>query len=103
MPQATFLDEIYFDKWVHAGLFGMLTLLCVYPFLKTEKLTPKLLSFITAACTLYGIIMEYAQRYLTADRAFDISDMISDAAGCAGAFLFIIWFNKRRNVKTDNI
>lgn len=103
LPTASFLDEIYFDKWVHVGLFGMLTILFAYPFLKVEKLTGKLLLLITALCIVYGILMEYAQKYFTTDRAFDISDMIADACGCIGAFLFIIWFKKRRKLNTKNI
>ncbi len=32
--------------------------------------------------------MEFAQRYLTADRDFDVNDMMADAAGAVLGYLF---------------
>ena len=91
LPKDPFLEEIYFDKWVHISIFGMLTFLAAYPLIKLKKLSPKILLNITIASILYGILMEYAQKYLTADRAFDIYDMIADAAGCSLAYFFLKW------------
>ena len=91
LPKDPFLEEIYFDKWVHIGLFGMFTFLVAYPFIKLKIISQKILFSITIASIFYGILMEYAQKYLTADRAFDIYDMIADAAGCIFTYFFLLW------------
>jgi VanZ family protein len=89
IPKLGFLDAIYFDKWVHAGLFGMLTLLFSWPFRKLYPPQHSLFISIAVSALLYGIAMEYAQKYLTTDRDFDYADMIADGVGCLIAYLAI--------------
>ena len=36
IPKAGWLDKIYFDKWVHTGLFGVLTFLFCWPLYKSD-------------------------------------------------------------------
>ena len=36
MPKVGWLDKIYFDKWVHIGMFGVLTFLFCCPFYKSD-------------------------------------------------------------------
>jgi len=82
IPKMGFLDAIYFDKWVHAGLFGMLTILFSWPFRKMYPAQHNLFISIAVLSLLYGIAMEYVQEYLTTDRDFDYLDMIADGFGC---------------------
>lgn len=95
LPQEPFWEEIYFDKWIHIGLFGGLTFLLSIPLFKSIKYTSKLIFQITVACSLYGILMEFVQEYFTTDRAFDISDMIADAMGCIIAYYFVKWIKRK--------
>ena len=82
IPQFGFLDAIYFDKWVHAGLFAVLTFLFGWPFRKLYTSQHYLFISIAVLALMYGIAMEYVQKYLTTDRDFDYADMIADGVGC---------------------
>lgn len=96
IPKVGFLDEIYFDKWVHAGLFGTLTFLFSFPLLKNNLIHIRTYLFIAVAALVYGILMEYVQKYFVANRDFDFDDMVADGVGCFLAFLFIRFQLKRR-------
>ena len=89
IPEVGFLDVIYFDKWVHAGLFAMLTFLFSWPFRKLYPAQHRLFVSIAISALLYGIAMEYVQKYLTTDRDFDYADMIADGFGCLVGYLAI--------------
>jgi VanZ family protein len=82
LPKASFLDDIYFDKWVHIGLFAGLTFLTAFPFIKGNIATQKLLIKIGMAFIIYGILMEFVQRYFASERTFDILDILADSVGC---------------------
>ena len=94
IPEVSFLDIIYFDKWVHAGLFGGMTFLFSFPFIKNLVSTKKLLIYIAIACALYGVIMEYVQEFFVFERDFDYWDMAADTVGCIIAYLFSITLKK---------
>ncbi|HVX28531.1 MAG TPA: VanZ family protein [Parafilimonas sp.] len=99
IPSVSFLDKIYFDKWVHAGLFGGMTILFSYPFIKNFTLTKKLLIYIAIACALYGVTMEYVQKYFAFERDFDYYDMVADSVGCIIAYFVIMAFKRRLDKK----
>ena len=94
-PKENWLDKIWFDKWVHIFLFGMLAFLS-YSFLKQfsgKKI--RLILWVIIACFLYGIAMEFVQKYFIPDRSFDIGDIAADGIGSAvGGF-----FAARRYIK----
>lgn len=95
VPSVHFLDEIYFDKWVHAGLFGGLVFFIAYPFIKANISTKKLLIKIGILCVLYGIIIEFLQKYVATDRDFDIKDVMADATGCLLGGIAANWLIKQ--------
>lgn len=101
IPTISFLDIIYFDKWVHAGLFGGLTLLFSYPFIRASKATKKLLIYIAILCALYGVAMEYVQKYIAIDRDFDYFDMLADAVGCLISYWLCLFIKKKLNDKAE--
>src|SRR5258708_696591 len=70
IPDVSFLDEIYFDKWVHIGLFSGLTFLTAYPFIKAGLATKKLLTKIIITYIIYGILIEFMQKYFASERTF---------------------------------
>jgi hypothetical protein len=95
IPSVSFLDIIYFDKWVHAGLFGGMTFLFSFPFIWKLNATKKLLIYIAIVCALYGVAMEYVQKYIAFERDFDYFDMMADGIGCIIGY-FISTILKRR-------
>ncbi|MEP6514296.1 MAG: VanZ family protein [Parafilimonas sp.] len=88
LPKDAFLEAIYFDKWVHIGLFGTLVFLMCLPLVKRNN-PLKAFLVITFSGIAYGIFMEFVQKFWTTDRAFDITDMLADAVGCFLAWIFI--------------
>lgn len=97
LPEADFFDLIYFDKWVHVGLFCILCFLWCLPFMKQPAAGLRLFALIGGCCLLYGVAMEYVQEYATKDRSFSMTDMLADATGCiAGTATAMFWLKRRR-------
>src|SRR5215831_19953553 len=71
IPKSHFFDIVYFDKWVHIGLFGILMILWGLPFLKLGSGSRNLLTLIAICTILYGVSMEYVQKYFAIERSFD--------------------------------
>lgn len=95
IPEVSFLDLIYFDKWVHVGLFAGLVFLSALPYIKAGKCTTNLLIKISIIFIAYGICVEFIQKYLNEGRSFDYTDMIADAVGCIAGSLFSKWIVRR--------
>ena len=89
IPKIGFLDDIYFDKWVHSGLFAVLVFLFCWPFRRTLPVQSFVFIAIMVAGLLYGIAMEYVQEYFIAGRSFDVTDMIADGVGCLIGYIVI--------------
>jgi hypothetical protein len=102
LPSVGFLDKIFFDKWVHAGLFGGMTFLFSYALIKNHTATKKMLIYIAIACAFYGVMMEYVQKYFAFERDFDYLDMVADAFGCIIGYLLSNFVNKKLLVKNNN-
>ena len=72
------------DKVVHVCLFGSLSFSILVHFETSvyEKLkTVRAHAYVLIFCILYGIGMEYYQKYFVPSRGFDVNDMLADAAG----------------------
>jgi vacuolar-type H+-ATPase subunit I/STV1 len=100
LPKENWLDKIWFDKWVHIGIFTILVALWCRGWHSIEKdvITKKLRKiFITIGiiCLIYGIAVEFVQRYFVSNRSFVFADIIADAMGCATGVIFSI----RRYIK----
>lgn len=92
------LDLIYFDKWVHFGLFGGMAFLFMWPvgisaLPKANKI--KWMIIIVVACIVWGIITEFIQLNLPG-RSFSLADWSADIAGSFASFLFIKWLLRKR-------
>ena len=82
--QSNWFGDLPIDKLVHICLFSSLSFSILvhfetskYPILKTVRANAYVLIF----CILYGIGMEYYQKYFVPSRGFDVNDMLADAAG----------------------
>ena len=87
---ADWFHPIYFDKWVHAGMFGVLTFLTIFPFYKGLLNRKKLLTviiIIACATSCWGLITEYIQLYVPG-RSFDLLDWAADSLGVLLAALY---------------
>ena len=85
LPKADdWMDAIHFDKWVHAGLFSILTFLFMMPICKSKLSKKERWNFVIkialAAC-VWGITTEFIQKFFIVGRAFDLFDWAADSAG----------------------
>ena len=90
-PKEDWLDKIWFDKWVHIGLIGLLVLSWCWGMQK--KLTNKqklavIFRWILLLAIAYGVGMEFVQKHLVANRSFDGGDIIADSAGALIGYLY---------------
>lgn len=86
------------DKLVHIILFASLAFsfftyfeISRFSFLKTVRAKALVLIF----CILYGIAMEYYQKYFVPSRGFEVADMLADAAGAIFALPFFNWMQNK--------
>jgi len=100
---AKWFGDLPIDKIVHVLLFGSLSMSFFVhfergnkPFLKTVRAKALILIF----CILYGIAMEYYQKYYVPSRGFEVSDMLADAVG---AILALPLFEKLKKSSLINI
>lgn len=84
------MEKIFFDKWIHAGLFGLLAFLFMAP-VYSSSLSAVTKGFfimiIVALVSAWGLITEFIQHYLINGRAFDKYDWLADTAGAILAIL----------------
>ena len=87
LPQANWLDAIYFDKWVHIGLFAVLIFLWRSSFdLDFDHYNWILL----LSALLYGLSVEFIQKYWIPNRSFDLFDLLADMTGSIlGLFVWL--------------
>ena len=91
LPGNSFLERIYFDKWVHVGMFGLMVILFIRPYAFSPLPTAlKMQHFFRIAITvaLWGLATEFIQEYLIDGRSFDILDFVADSIGCSLAYFF---------------
>jgi VanZ family protein len=84
------LKLIYFDKWVHCGLFGILAFLWMKPFALSDIVPLQKLNFaikIAVAVSVWGLTTEYIQKYFIPFRSFDWWDWAADSLGALLAFI----------------
>jgi VanZ family protein len=97
-PQEDWFDKIWFDKWIHIGMFGIMAFLLCWAFYKKGTPATKLFRYFILAgiiCLAYGIIMEFVQKYYVAHRSFDPGDIVSDGIGSIAG----VWFSRRVYIK----
>lgn len=96
IPKISILDKLHIDKVVHFILFGGTVLLLAYGYFKQNgSLSGLGLLSIVIVVTLYGLAIEYIQKYLVVNRSFDMMDVLADGAGAAAGALIFRWIGKR--------
>ncbi len=95
IPKSKFFEIVYFDKWVHTGLFAALVFLFCYPFKNNISYKNSFYLLIVLFAIVYGVAMEYVQKYFTKDRSFDVTDMMADTAGAILGYFFFRYIAKK--------
>ncbi len=96
LPEVSdWFERIYFDKWVHAGMFGVLTFLVLFPFRSTSSNRTKflnLVAIVAVAISCWGFVTECIQLYVPG-RSFDLIDWAADSIG---VFLAALYYAKKK-------
>lgn len=82
--QSKWFENFPADKLVHIVLFGSLSFSFFVHFEKSkykQLKTVRAQAFVLIFCIVYGIGMEYYQKYFVPSRGFEVADMLADAAG----------------------
>lgn len=91
-PSENWLSKIYFDKLVHVGLFAILIFLWRSAF---DSQSPGYNTILILSAILYGLTVEYIQRYFVPNRDFDLYDVIADTLGSIiGLFVWLRVYKK---------
>ena len=100
LPHNSLFDIPNFDKLVHFGMFFLLTTLFSFPFSKLSTKMSTIMSFFYKTAffvILYGIIMEYVQKYFTFERTFDMMDILFDTIGSIAGLVAIRQYTLQKN------
>ena len=90
-PKDDWLGRIWFDKWVHIGMFALMVILWCWGLLSsTVENSARRKGFILTGIGVlfYGVGMELVQKFFIINRSFDAGDIFADAAGCVAGTLF---------------
>jgi len=77
-PEERWFDKVYFDKWVHVGLFAVLL------FLWRSSIASPMKSYsmmLLCIALLYGLSIEVIQGAWVPNRSADIFDVVADMTG----------------------
>ncbi len=104
IPKIGWLENLNFDKWVHAGMFGGLTFLFSFPFFKSGFSNIERLHYfirIAIAASIWGLTIEFIQKYFVINRDFDLLDWAADSAGALIALWFCRYWNNKYSQKAE--
>lgn len=94
VPQVNWLGSIWeFDKLVHAALFGGMTFLFCLPLVKYPITHQEKLHYfirIGLAVIVWGITIEFLQKYFIPGRDFELLDWAADTLGALIALWLVI-------------
>jgi hypothetical protein len=90
LPPTDWLHINFLDKWLHMMVFGLLVFLFCWPFNKSgfENAERKIFFIkIALSVCLWGLALEFVQKYFIPGRSFDLIDWLADSLGA-----FITYF-----------
>jgi len=79
IPKIHWMEIIFFDKWVHLGLFALFVGVSTLAFANPEVNNTHIRLLLAAI--LYGIVVEIIQFYFIKGRSFSIYDILADTLG----------------------
>ena len=90
-PQEDWFEKVYLDKVVHIAFIFLLIYLFLSPVRYADK---KWILLIVGLGIMYGVGIEFIQKYFIKGRSFEVADIVCDIAGCLSAYLVISWQRK---------
>jgi VanZ family protein len=90
LPKEHWFDKIWLDKWIHIGLFGIMVFLWCRAITNIAGKETSRFVQIALYFFLYGIVMEFVQKYFIPNRSFDIGDVIADGVGSVAGLLLAV-------------
>jgi VanZ family protein len=96
LPKENWFEKIWLDKWIHIALFGMLAFSWCRAATTEQLRTIPLFVQIAFYCLLYGIVMEFVQKFFIPNRSFDVGDIFADGVGSILGSVLSIWHKKNR-------
>ncbi len=100
IPSTDFFELLKFDKWVHAGIFYVLMLLCLNT-IYTNRLNSVYVLIFMALCISYGGLLEIMQAKLFSNRSADVLDFIANSFGCLAGFAFHYFYLRKQVTQWD--
>jgi VanZ family protein len=95
VPEVGWMDKITgFDKFVHAVLFGGLVFLFSVPYFKAHFSHQQKINYFIRICLaviVWGITIEFLQKYFVVGRDFELLDWAADSIGAILAF----WLSRK--------
>ena len=91
IPGNSLFELLQFDKFVHAGIFGLMVILFIRPIAMSsmdKKLKVQYYFRVALSVAVWGLATEFIQRDFVTGRNFDLWDVVADASGCTLAYLF---------------
>lgn len=91
VPEIDWLGKMQIDKLIHAGMFGSLIFLFCLPFFKVEISLKRKINYLIRICLaaiVWGITIEFIQKYFIPGRSFELLDWAADSTGVIIAFFF---------------
>ena len=89
LPPTDWLHINFLDKWGHMAVFGCLVFLFCWPFhysVFSEIQRRHYFIKIALAVSIWGLALEFIQRYFVPGRNFDLFDWAADSIGALIAF-----------------
>lgn len=74
------LNDIWFDKWIHTLLFTILVFLFCWADFRSKK--PIAFYWFAILGVVYGISLEMVQHFFIPQRSFELGDIVADVIGC---------------------
>jgi VanZ family protein len=102
--QARWYGDFPIDKLVHICLFGSLAFSFFFHFEKSkykQLKTVRAKAYTLLFCIVYGIGMEYYQKYFVPTRGFEVSDMLADAVGALLALPTFNWIKTKLSISSN--
>jgi VanZ family protein len=98
IPKADIFEFLSFDKWVHFSLFAVFVFFWAVN--RMNQPAPRqeasaVLILFACIAILMGVFLEWVQRNFIPLRAFEVTDMLSDAAGAITAAILLGVYGKR--------
>ena len=83
-PDEDWFEKIYLDKLVHIAFIFLLVYLFYFPMRKHPF---NWLLLFASLGIVYGVLIEFIQKYLVSGRSFEWADIGCDIAGCVAAYI----------------